>query len=264
MMCSPMPAVLALMFVMLIGISPARAEQIFDHDYNAFSVLLQEHVVVEGPRSSVDYRALKAKPESLQKYLEDLSKVTLAEFANFTRDQKLAFLINSYNAFTLQLILDNYPIDSIRKIGGLFRNPWKQRFFTLLGKERHLDEIEHEMIRPVFKEPRIHFVLVCASKGCPPLPARAFTAGNLDAELEAATIRFLRDTGRNRYDAAKGELILSSIFKWYGGDFELGTSTIPAFVATRMTDDKALQKKIASGDAKIRFLDYDWSLNDVP
>ena len=241
----------------------------FDHSHGRFAEVLANHVQWQegGHNSLVDYTALQATPEDLQRYLEALSGVAAAEFERWPRDEQLAFLINAYNAFTLKLIIDHYPVDSIRDIGSFWQSPWKRRFFTLLGEEMHLDQIEHEIIREPgrYDEPRIHFAVNCASIGCPALRPEPFTAVELEAQLEDSTKRFLGDTSRNRY--RDGSLEVSSIFKWYREDFERGwrgADTLASFLALyadALGLDGGAREQLASGRLKIRFLDYDWSLN---
>ena len=149
-----------------------------------------------------------------------LSAVTPAAFGAFTRPQQMAFLINAYNAFTIELVLTEYPkLKSIKDVT-VFGSPWKKPFFTLLGEQRHLDWIEHEQLRPKYNEPRIHTAIVCASIGCPALRSEAFTSDKLEEQLEDGMRRFLGDATRNR--AALDKLEVSSIFKWFREDFEKG------------------------------------------
>ena len=249
-----------LTFLLPFAASVHAAER-FDHEHSQWAQVLDEYVVWSGARSAVDYAALQASPGKLDTYLSSLSAVTPKQYDAFTSDERLAFLINAYNAFTLRHIINHYPTDSIRSTR-FIRSPWKLRFFELLGEERHLDEIEHEMIRPVFNEPRIHFVLVCAARGCPPLRAEPYVASRLEKQLEDATLNFMRDEGRNRFEPSSQTLQLSSLYKWYGEDFEQGGQSIRSYVAPYMTDDEATRTQIRNA-GEIRFLDYDWSLNDV-
>lgn len=241
----------------------------FDHSHGRFAEVLASHVQWQenGGNSLVDYAALQTAPGQLEGYLAELSAVPAAAFAGWPAPEQLAFLINAYNAFTLKLIVDHYPVDSIRDIGSFWQSPWKRRFFTLLGEEMHLDQIEHQIIREPgrFDEPRIHFAVNCASIGCPALRPEPFTAVELEAQLEDSTKRFLGDASRNRY--RDGRLQVSSIFKWYREDFERGwrgAETLGGFLAL-YADTLALppdvREQLASGAVQIRFLDYDWSLN---
>ena len=242
-------------------VASVHAAERFDQAHTRWADVLDEYVVWSGSRSAVDYAALQASPGKLDTYLAGLSAVSPKQYEAFTSDERLAFLINAYNAFTLKHIINHYPTDSIRSTR-FIRSPWKLRFFELLGEERHLDEIEHEMIRPVFKEPRIHFVLVCAAKGCPPLRTEPYVASRLEAQLEDATLNFMRDEGRNRFDASAQTLHLSALYNWYGEDFEQGEQSIRGYAAPYMADDEATRNQIRNAK-RVNFLDYDWSLNDV-
>ena len=250
----------------------------FDHSHPAWEALLKQHVVVapDGNASAVRYAAVARDRKALRGYLDELSSVTAEEFAGWSKPQRLAFLINAYNAYTVELILTRYPkLDSIKDIGGWFGSPWKQRFFTLLGKERHLDEIEHEMIRApgAYDEPRIHVAVVCASIGCPMLRNTAFTADTIEAQLADAMRRFLADQSRNRYDARNNALLVSKIFDWYGDDFALQGdrrngllklfTAHAAQLAPQAADREKLLAAIAADSVTIRHLDYDWRLNDA-
>ncbi|MCB0385169.1 MAG: DUF547 domain-containing protein, partial [Bdellovibrionales bacterium] len=202
----------------------------------------------------------------LDDFLLNLSQVSEKEFNSWKKDQQLAFLINAYNGFTIQHILNNYPIASIRKIGGFFTNPWRVEFFDLLGKKRHLDWIEHGTIRKNYQEPRIHFALNCASIGCPALRQEAYRAEELNDQLEEQTQIFLSDTTRNRIDEKAGKVFLSKIFDtepWFAEDFVKKSGSVAAFVATYLTEDADLQEKIKTGKLEIDFLKYDWDLNEV-
>jgi hypothetical protein len=222
----------------------------FDHSHKDFDSLLKKHV----SNGFVDYKGFQIDKNIFDNYLTNLSNVSQSEFDKFTKQEKISFLINAYNAFTIQLILDNYPVVSIKKIGGLFKSPWKIDFFTLLGKKRTLDWIEHENLRVNFNEPRIHFAIVCASIGCPPIQSKAFTPNNLEELLESCKTNFLQDKSKNSYDSTKNKLFLSSIFKWFEKDFTKNQSLIeyvnPSF------------NNMIQPDAKIEYNDYNWNLND--
>lgn len=245
----------------------------FDHRYGAWDALLRRFVTwhASGVATSVDYRALLGARAELQAILDAFSAVSADQYAGFRRDEKLAFLINVYNAFTLALILTRYPeLKSIRDLGSLIQSPWKRRFFRLFGEERSLDHVEHELIRApgAFDDPRIHFVVVCASVGCPALRPEAFIAAQLDAQMEDSTRRFLRDRSRNRFNMKTGKLEVSKLFDWYKGDFDKpfrGSATREAFLgryAESLADEPREQQLIREGRQPVIFLDYDWSLND--
>jgi hypothetical protein len=232
----------------------------FDHSHTKFTEVLKNFVIVSGPKSTVNYKALKKSPSQLNDYLADLSSVPMTDYKTFNKKQQMAFLINAYNSFTLKLIIDNYPVESIKDIGGLFSSPWKKEFFKLWGKDMYLDKIEHKILRKKFNEPRIHFAVNCASIGCPALRGEAFTAERLDVQLEEQAKIFLRDSSRNFIKKDKKEIYLSKIFDWFEEDFEKGSSTVQKFVAPYMTDDAELQKEMVKFD--VEHTDYDWKLNE--
>ena len=256
----------ALPFALLIG-SNAWA---IDPAYPQWDALVKKHVhwLPDGKRSRVDYAAFKSDRDTLKAVLDDMSAVTPAEFDAFSKPQQMAFLINAYNAFTVELILTKYPdLKSIKDIGSLFKSPWKIEFFSLLGVEHHLDWIEHEQLRPRYKEPRVHAAVNCASIGCPALRDEAFTATRLDAQLEDGMKRFMGDRTRNR--VRDGKVEVSSIFKWFREDFESGwggfhrVEDVFATYANQLTDKPAEQEQLRAKSLPVEFLDYDWSLNDI-
>ncbi len=237
----------------------------FDHSHENWSALLDAHVTwIDGVASQVDYAGIAENRDALDAYLAELVDVTPRAYKKWTEDQQLAFLINAYNAYTIELVLTEYPeIESIKEIGSLFKSPWKLEVGQLLGQVRTLDEIEHEMIREegVFDEPRIHAAVVCASIGCPALRAEAFVADRLDAQLEDSMVRFLSDRSRNRLNGE--DLEVSKIFDWYGDDWE----DLDGFFARHavvLSDDASGQRVIREAKYDLEFLSYDWKLNDLP
>lgn len=245
----------------------SHAEAAFDHSHQKWNAVLQKAVVVRGHASWVNYKSIKEKPQELTEYLASLEAVTKDEFSHFSNDEKLAFLINSYNALTVKLIVEHYPTTSIKNTGvrtlsNLSASPWKNVFFKLLGGDRYLDYIEHEILRKSFNEPRIHFALVCASISCPALQTEAYTASHLDHQFEKAAENFLTDQERNRYIPGGSRLELSSIFKWYGDDFAKKYGSYLAFIGPRITKNPEFQKAISDGKATVSFLDYNWNLNE--
>lgn len=246
----------------------------FDHTHAAWTSLLKRHVVLlrGGQASQVHYAGFAVDRPLLGAYLSALSGVSEAGFSAFNLAQRQAFLINAYNAFTVELILTRYPdLNSIKQLGSLLSSPWKPKWIPLLGAKLSLDDIEHGMLRKrgVYDDPRVHFAVNCASIGCPMLREEAFVATRIDAQLDEQTTRFMSDRTRNRFDDARGRLQLSRIFDWYGDDFnrgDRGITSLQAFAALhadRLTDAPAGRERIRSGRVDISFLDYDWSLNDV-
>ncbi len=257
--------------------APDEAE-VFDH--GVFDALLSKHVDADG---WVDYKALADDPVSLDAYIASLAE---APFDRFGRDEKLAYLINAYNAFTLRLILDYYPVKSIKDIPSAKR--WDAVRWALpagvdggagdeagdeaggqagdqaggqAGGLYSLNQIEHKLIRPKFKEPRVHFALVCAAYSCPKLRNEAYTGDRIEEQLRDQ-MAYAHSHGRwFRFDQAKTTVYLTPLYKWYGGDFEAVADSVLDYVAGQAP---AVRKAIDSGsEPKVRWLDYDWKLNDV-
>jgi hypothetical protein len=236
----------------------APAARAFDHTHAAFDRVLKAHVHA----GLVSYAALKAAPGPLDHYLAQLAAVPAGEFDTWPEPERLAYLINLYNAATLKLIVENYPTKSIRRIGWLPGAAWKQEGVTLFGKKVSLDHVEHGLIRQNFRDARVHFALVCAARGCPPLRGEAFVAVRLDDQLGEQGRIFLGQTDKNSVDAAKRVLHLSAIFKWFSGDFEAESGSVVKFITPFFSAEA--QRALAAGDFKVEFTDYDWSLNEQP
>lgn len=241
-----------------------------DFNHSTWDSLLAKNVTMTnaGKASVVNYNAMKADKAKLDSYLAATSKVSQSQFNGWSKDEQLAFLINVYNAGTVDLVLTKYPnIKSIKDIGGIFGSPWKQDFITLLGKKRSLDDIEHNLIRGSkrYNEPRIHFAVNCASIGCPALLDDAYTANKLDKQLEQVTSKFLADSSRNRLKGSTLEV--SPIFKWYKEDFESnwrGTKDLAGFLASYGSSlglNKSQTADLKAGKTKISYTDYNWNLN---
>ena len=238
---------------LLVALSPARAHA----DDDGWAATLRAHRAPDGVR----YAAVAAQ-KPLDGYLSALS--TAAEPSEPAA--KMAFWINAYNALTVDLVADNWPLGSIRDLDG--GQPWKRRSFTVAGRSLSLDHIEHQILRPM-GDPRVHAALNCASRGCPPLAAAPFTAAGLDAELEAVTRAWIAGGGA-RLDRQAKVLRLSAIFDWFGDDFARSpaptvpgltpkASAIAHFVARYSSPEDA--EAIRAGGYALRFMPYDWSVN---
>ena len=193
---------------------------------------------------NVNYSGMKKKEADLDAYLTSLEKTKIT--TAWSRNEKLAFWINAYNAYTIKLILDNYPVKKITDLNG--GKPWDQKWIKLDGKTLSLNNIENDIIRPVFKEPRIHFAVNCAAKSCPPILNSAFTAGSLEKQLQSQTKKFINNTQHNTL--GKSEITISKIFDWYGADF----GDVASFIA-KYADSTV------KPTAKIKYNEYDWTLN---
>jgi len=219
-------------------------------DHAVFGKLLSAHV----SDGRVDYKGFKDDEVQLDQYLNAMA---LVDPETLTRADKMAFYINLYNAWTIKLILSRYPdIHSIKEIGTIFRSPWKKEIVRLNGRTVTLDYIEHKILRPDFKDPRIHFAVNCASVSCPPLRNEPYTGSHIEDQLNRATTDFINNPERNYLE--NGTLHVSRIFKWYADDFKGG---VVPFIKSFARD--GLKKKIAADESnlKVEYLDYDWSLN---
>lgn len=210
--------------------------------HKRWNTLLQKYVSASG---NVNYEKFKADKTTLVVYIDELAHNTPK--SNWSKNEKLAYWINAYNALTIDLIIKNYPVKSIKDI----KDPWGQKLWELGDKWYSLEDIEHEILRKM-DEPRIHFAIVCASYSCPKLQNTAFIASKLETQLTTATKQFLSDTKRN--EIKENSLKLSKIFKWFDKDFEQNGSLIDFL--NKYTD------VTISAKAKISYKDYNWDLNN--
>ncbi len=251
-----MKKILTLIYFMSLALACNSAPK-FNSDsvvvsHQIWDELLQKHVDEEG---QVDYSGFIASKDSLDAYLAILSANPASD--TWSNEERLAYWINAYNAFTVLLIVDNYPLESIRDLHPTIyipavRTVWHRKFFKIGGKDMNLDTIEHGILRKEFDEPLIHFGIVCASKSCPSLLNEAYDPKKIDEQLKERAIDFLSDESRNRL--SKNEIHLSKIFSWFKGDFTKQGSLIDFL-------NRYSQVEI-SEDATIKYLKYDWSLND--
>jgi hypothetical protein len=237
----------------LVASRAAAAE--FDQTHALFTGVLTNYVKA----ARVDYASLKAHPQDLNRYLNQVAAVSRADFKQWSEPQQIAFLINAYNAYTLRLILEHYPLNSIKDIGHIWSGPWDQPVVQLFGETLTLNTLEHKILRVDYAEPRIHFALVCAAKGCPPLRSEAYVGTRLDQQLNDQARQFLANPNKNRVDASEQTVYLSPIFKWYGGDFEKKSGSVLAALKPYWPS-----KPVAGYEHfQIRYTDYDWSLNEM-
>lgn len=242
----------------------------FDQDHAAFDRLLKAFVKPDG---LVDYQGLLKRRVALDRYLTSLQAVTVTEFAKWTGIQREAYWINAYNAFTLRLILDNYPVESIRDLGGLFSSVFSKEYIPLAHLAQvdkrsevstrgklSLGEVEHDILAHVSRRPLFHFAIVCASWSCPQLRNEAYTAAKLDKQLAEQTRQFLADASKNDTSLKKGRYRVSKIFDWAEDELDDYPGGIRAllkeFGPASVTEDPGFAK------AKLKYRDYDWSLNE--
>ena len=234
--------------------------------YDDYASVLATYVNSEG---EVDYATLKENRDALDRFNADLGALDRATYESWTESQQIAFWINAYNSLTLQAIIDNYPVESIRDISGV----WTRLNFTVLGEAMTLDHIEHGILRKDFNEPRIHMGLVCASIGCPLLRAEPFVGDRLATQLDEQTVEFLSYARNFRLDRDSGEVLISSIFKWFGEDWKTTYGTeekfegfndekraVLNFIAEYV--DEGDRSYMTEGEYKLKYLDYDWGLNN--
>ena len=214
------------------------ANNTISHD--GFDKLLKQYVASNG---MVDYKGLKANRAALDEYTALLAKAIPA--GNWSKNESLAYWINAYNAFTLQLIINNYPLKSITNLDG--GKPWDVKRITLAGKKYSLNNIENDIIRPQFKDPRIHFAVNCAAISCPPLANKAFTEDNIEALLNSRTISFMNSSANT---ITENKATISKLFDWYKEDFGNATNFINKYSKTKL-----------AAKASIAYKNYDWTLN---
>ncbi len=253
-------------FVILTVLSlfvQANSVLAFDHSHKAWNEILKIYQLQNG---TVKYKKLKedtlkdpSHPFNL--YLKSLESLTFEAYENLDTKTQMAFLINAYNAFTIKLILDHYPIKSIKKIGNLFKNAWKQEFFKLLGgRIQTLDSIEHKWLRPNFRDYRIHAAVNCASLSCPPLRSEAYVAKKLDDQLTQQMQLWLKDKTRNKFDFEKNVYYVSKIFDWYAEDFNKWGGGVIKVIQLH------IDKRPLGGNDELptlKYLDYNWDLNEA-
>ncbi|MBI2189860.1 MAG: DUF547 domain-containing protein [Acidobacteria bacterium] len=253
-----------LVLVCALAASRAEPQDLFRHE--AWDRVLQQHVT---PAGLVDYRALKQQPGDLERYVATLEAHSPDNApAMFPTDaHRLAYWINAYNALIVKRVVDHYPIASIRDLGSLFSSVFGKTQIVG-GKSLSYDDIEHGIIRPRFREPRIHFVLNCASRSCAPLRRHALTAETLDQTLQQAAVEFLNDPRHVRIHPDTGRIELSKYFDWFESDFAAGPrgsggrASVLDFIRPYLAPDRQ-QILAARRDWRVDFLAYDWGLNDA-
>lgn len=248
--------ILAISFLLInlsCGATSLEGSQSSPPSHEIFDDLLKKHVSKDG---KVNYKGFIADMSTFEKYLKLLSD-NAPDRKTWTKNQQLAYWINAYNAFTIKIIADNYPVESIKDLNPTLNIPmlntvWTKKFIRIGNEEVSLDDIEHKTIRKEFDEPRIHFAVNCASVSCPPLQNEAFKAEKLDAQLEKAATEFINNPKYNKISKDKADV--SQIFSWFKGDFTKKGSLIDYL-------NKYSKVKINS-NAKVSNLKYDWALNE--
>lgn len=259
---------ISLFCLCFVSLSSINTYGNFNHDL--WNELLKEHVrVIDGGQSTqVNYGEMLADRNRLRIYLDQIAAVKRSDFNNWQKSEQLAFLINAYNAWTVELVLTEYPdLGSIRQIGLFPFSAWRRDIVNLFGQQVSLNDVEHGMIRGwgIYNEPRIHFAVNCAAIGCPALRAEAYSGQILEQQLEENTKLFMQDRDRNY--SSEGRIYVSRIFNWYREDFEqgwLGVNSVSDFLVRYANELELIGNdlsRLEQNDIRIRYLRYDWSLN---
>ena len=235
----------------------------FDHSHAAFDALLKKHV----KDGRLDYRGVIEDKAVLAAYIDELESVRPDELKAWSREQQYAFWINVYNAHVIQVVIEDYPVRSIKDLGGaIFGQIWDKEFIELAAfhpegddDKLSLNDVEHGILRPQFKDARVHAAVNCASFSCPVLMAGAFTADQLEEQLERQMRAFVNDSVRNGIDPKGKRLELSELFKWFSEDFERDAGSVRDYVVKYARPEVVEFVK----QAKLGYRDYDWSLNDT-
>ena len=263
------------------GIEEVKSDS-FDHSYSTYNSLLNEYV----ENASVNYSGFIDSRAEFETFLRTIGSVNENDYESWTQEQKLAFWINAYNAFTIKAIIDHYPIKRSFSLVGIFYAPsnsilqikgvWTKLQFRALDRMVTLDEIEHQILRKEFNEPRIHIAINCASISCPDLSNEAYVAERLEQQLAQASINFVNNPSKGiQIDEQKGKVKLSKIFKWFGEDFiqnyggtklfnnySLKENAVLNFTAEYL-EAQQTKEYLMNNKLKIGYLGYDWHLNEL-
>ncbi len=243
----------SILLVIIFFSNLSIAQSKFDH--STFDGLLKKHVDADG---WVNYEGIIKDKEILNSYLDQVRE-NPPDVKTWSRNEQLAYWINAYNAFTLDLVTKHYPLQSIKDIGSKIQipfviSPWDKKFIYIKGRKRmDLNNIEHGIIRKKFNEPRIHFAVNCASYSCPVLRNEAYVSDKLDSQLDEQARKFINDPRRNKITPESAKL--SKLFSWYGGDFTKETN-LKAFIAKYSNVE-------VTKSTMVSYLKYQWQLNSV-
>ena len=230
--------------------STASTETLVDN--SLYGELLKKYV----RNGKVDYAGFKTEEAKLDRYIKILENV---DPEKLSRNEQFAFYANAYNAWTIKLILSGYPgVTSIKDLGSLIKSPWKKEIVRIDGEVISLDHVEHEILRPRYRDPRVHFAINCAAKSCPPLRPEPFSGNFLDRQLDDSTRSFINDP--QSYRLEDNELYVSRIFKWFSEDFN---DDVFGFFLKYATGNLKKELEAQSERINVKYLEYDWSLNEM-
>ena len=234
-----------------------QADETPAFSYASYAQALAAYVDDNG---QVDYAGLKANRAGLDAFVDQLAALDPATVKTWNTGDRFALWMNAYNALTLKAVIDHYPVESIKDIGSVIKSVWDKLEFNVMGRTLTLNNIEHDVLRKEFGDARLHMAINCASIGCPPLGNEPLMADRLDEQFNALTRQFLADPTKFKIDRKKSVVHLSSIFKWFGGDFDKEEGGVINFVAKHL--DEADRAYLMKGNFKTKYLDYDWNLNE--
>ncbi len=251
MLNNPYIKVNLLIFIFFISLVWApRAWSKVTVDHSIYGDLLARYV----DKGHVDYQGFKTAEQKLNQYLAVLETIDVKKLSH---NEQFAFYINAYNAWTIKLILSGYPgVTSIKDLGSIFKSPWKKKICRIDGDIITLDDIEHNILRPKFKDPRVHFAINCAALSCPPLMSQPYLGSTLNRQLDDAARAFVNDPKSNYLDG--NTLYVSKIFKWFSEDFD---NDVIGFFLIHADSDFKKELESKRENIKIKYLHYDWSLN---
>ncbi|MBX7232314.1 MAG: DUF547 domain-containing protein [Bdellovibrionales bacterium] len=247
-------------FALLIFISTQKANALdsFDHTHGSWTQILQEFGTENKNNKNIiakiNYSKLK-KSSKLKNYLNTLADVISSQFSQFNKEQQLAFLINAYNSQALNIIAQNDTKKSLHEMGSAFEDFFHKKSFRLFREDKSLDDLNQEL-RSKGKDPRIFFALSCGAVSCPPLMSRAYTANNLNEQLDHQTKSFLQDKSQNEMFYTKRKYRLSKIFKTYQKDFEINGDSVQKFVGRYITEDPNIKKYLSDGNFTLEYMDF--------
>ena len=245
-------ALILTLFLLIGAHGPTTQSRAATVNHDIWADLLGKYITPDG----VDYSGFKKEEERLDQYLEVLENT---DPKILPRNEQYAYYINAYNAWTVKLILSGYPgVKSIKDFGTILQSPWQKDWVRVNGKIITLDHLEHNILRPRYKDPRVHFAINCSAASCPPLRPQPYLAQTLDQQLDDATRSFVNDADSYRLEG--NTLYISRIFKWFSEDFN---EDALGFYLQYAEDDFREKLNRIKDRIKIKYLHYDWSLNDV-
>lgn len=235
----------------------------FDQTHTSWKLVLDGRVF----SGRFDYGSLVKDPSPLDRYLAELTGVEYADFSTWKKEEQLAFWINAYNAFTVKRVLQSYPFEKVNELGADKKGPWDERFIPL-GRlapdlkeaKLTLNELENKLLRPKFKDARVHAAINCAAESCPPLRPAPYTAEGLGGQLDAQVMKWLNNVDYNQFDPQKKTMKLSALFDWYAKDFSDEAGSVQAWIV-KHGPKPVVGWLDGAKDVTTTYAEYSWKLN---